>query len=117
MKFEEAVFVLYCFQKKSKSGITTPKEDMDTIRARLKAAEALAKGYDIRKQKRIVDGIDVETGSGNIFADLGLPNAEKLKIESGLVIEITRAVRKLGLTQEEAGRRMGIPQPKEALNK
>nr|WP_231623392.1 hypothetical protein [Nitrosospira briensis] len=26
MKVEEAVFVLHCFQKKSKSGITTPKE-------------------------------------------------------------------------------------------
>ena len=62
--------------------------------------------------KRLVEGIEVETGSGNVFADLGLPNAEKLKIKSGLVIEITRAVRKLGLTQEEAGRRMGIPQPK-----
>jgi phage-related protein len=43
VKFEEAVFVLHCFQKKSKSGITTPKEDMDIIRARLKVAEALAK--------------------------------------------------------------------------
>ena len=31
------------FQKKSKSGIATPKEGMDTIRARLKVAEALAK--------------------------------------------------------------------------
>ncbi len=61
---------------------------------------------------RLVEGIEVETGSGNVFADLGLPDAEKLKIKSGLVIEITRAVRKLGLTQEEAGRRMGIPQPK-----
>ena len=62
--------------------------------------------------KRLVEGIEVETGSGNVFADLGLPDAEKLKVKSGLVIEITRAVRKLGLTQEEAGRRMGIPQPK-----
>lgn len=35
VKFEEAVFVLHCFQKKSKSGIATPKEDMDVIRARL----------------------------------------------------------------------------------
>ncbi len=61
---------------------------------------------------RLVEGIEVETGSGNVFADLGLPDAEKLKIKSGLVIEITRAVRKLGLTQEEAGRHMGIPQPK-----
>ena len=62
--------------------------------------------------KRIIDGIEVETGSGNVFADLGLPDAEKLKIKSGLVIEITKAVRKLGLTQEEAARRMGITQPK-----
>lgn len=62
--------------------------------------------------KRTIDGIEVETSAGNVFADLGLPDADKLKIKSGLVIEITRAVRRLGLTQEEAGRRMGIPQPK-----
>ncbi|NRR31712.1 type II toxin-antitoxin system RelE/ParE family toxin [Oxalobacteraceae bacterium] len=43
VKFAEAVFVLHCFQKKSKSGIATPKEDIDIIRARLKVAEALAK--------------------------------------------------------------------------
>ena len=62
--------------------------------------------------KRVIEGVEIETGSGNVFADLGLPDAEKLKIKSGLVIEITRAIRKLGLTQEEAGLRMGIPQPK-----
>ncbi|MBU4500142.1 helix-turn-helix domain-containing protein [Thiobacillus sp.] len=62
--------------------------------------------------KRIIDGIEVEMGSGNVFADLGLPDADKLKIKSGLVIEITKAVRKLGLTQDEAARRMGITQPK-----
>ena len=43
VRFEEAVFVLHCFQKKSKRGIATPKEDMNIIRARLKVAEALAK--------------------------------------------------------------------------
>ena len=42
VRFEEAVFVLHCFQKKSKSGIATPKADMDIIRARLKVAEVLA---------------------------------------------------------------------------
>jgi len=42
IKFAEAVFVLHCFQKKSKSGIATPKPDIDIIRARLKVAEALA---------------------------------------------------------------------------
>jgi phage-related protein len=35
------VFVLHCFQKKSKSGIATPKHDIEIIRARLKVAEAL----------------------------------------------------------------------------
>jgi phage-related protein len=43
------VFVLHCFQKKSKSGIATPKQDMDTIRYRLKAAEALIK--ELRNDK------------------------------------------------------------------
>jgi predicted XRE-type DNA-binding protein len=62
--------------------------------------------------KRMIDGIEIENSSGNVFADLGLADAEKLKIKSGLVIEITRAVRRLGLTQEEAGQRMGIAQPK-----
>ena len=48
VKFKEAVFVLHCFQKKSKSGIATPKEDMEVIRDRLKVAEALAQelGHD-----------------------------------------------------------------------
>jgi len=49
IKFKEAVFVLHCFQKKSKSGIATPKRDMDIIQARLKVAEALAK--EIRRGK------------------------------------------------------------------
>ena len=39
VKFEGAVFVLHVFQKKSKSGIATPKPDIDIIRERLKVAE------------------------------------------------------------------------------
>ena len=49
VKFEEAVFVLHCFQKKSKRGIATPKQDMDIIRARLEVAAALAK--ELRNEK------------------------------------------------------------------
>ncbi len=63
-------------------------------------------------QKRIIDGIEVQRSSGNVFADLGLPDAEKLKIKTGLVIEIRKAMRALGLTQQEAAKRMGVPQPK-----
>ncbi|MBC7732582.1 MAG: XRE family transcriptional regulator [Bacteriovorax sp.] len=61
---------------------------------------------------RIVDGVEVHRGSGNVFADLALPDAEKLKIKTGLVIEIRKAMRSLRLTQQEAAKRMGITQPK-----
>ena len=61
---------------------------------------------------RIVDGIEVETSSGNVFADLGLPDADKLKIKSALVVEIVTAIKRLGLTQAEAAERMGLTQPK-----
>ncbi len=63
-------------------------------------------------QKRIIEGVEVQRSSGNVFADLGLPDAEKLKIKTGLVVEIRKAMRALGLTQQEAAKRMGIPQPK-----
>ncbi len=61
---------------------------------------------------RLVDGVEVHRGSGNVFADLGLADAEKLKIKTGLVIQIKKAVRSRGLTQQEAAQLMGITQPK-----
>lgn len=39
VNFERAVYVLHVFQKKSKSGIKTPKKDLDLIKLRLKAAQ------------------------------------------------------------------------------
>lgn len=63
-------------------------------------------------KKRVIDGVEVQRSSGNVFADLGLPDADKLKIKSGLVIEIRKAMRQQELTQQEAAKRMGITQPK-----
>jgi predicted XRE-type DNA-binding protein len=42
--------------------------------------------------KRTFNRIEIESSSGNVFADLGLPDAEKLKIKSGLVFEISKAM-------------------------
>lgn len=39
VRFAEVVYVLHIFQKKSKSGIATPKQDIDLIKTRLKKAE------------------------------------------------------------------------------
>ena len=63
-------------------------------------------------KKRVIDGVEAQRSSGNVFADLGLPDADKLKIKTGLVIEIRKAIRQQGLTQHEAATRMGITQPK-----
>ncbi len=38
VKFRNAVYVLHCFQKKSRKGIETSKQDKDLIEARLKSA-------------------------------------------------------------------------------
>ncbi len=63
-------------------------------------------------KKRVMKGIEVSRGSGNVFADLDLPNADTLQIKAGLVIEIRRAIRRQRLTQQAAAARMGLRQPK-----
>jgi phage-related protein len=40
VRFDDAIFVLHVFQKKSKRGIKTPKPELDLIKQRLKLAEA-----------------------------------------------------------------------------
>jgi phage-related protein len=42
VRFKQAVFVLLCFQKKSKAGMETPRKDLELIQARLKIAEIAA---------------------------------------------------------------------------
>ena len=41
---------------------------------------------------RIIDGVEVHSSSGNVYADLGLADAEQLKIKTDLVIEIKKAI-------------------------
>jgi predicted XRE-type DNA-binding protein len=65
-----------------------------------------------RVKTRLVNGIEMLRGSGNVFTDLDFADAEKLKIKAGLVIEIRKAMQSHGLTQQAAAKRMGITQPK-----
>ncbi len=55
--------------------------------------------------------IKVEEGSGNIFADLGLPDAETHFLKAQIVSEIYRLATARKLTQAATGKRMGISQP------
>lgn len=45
VKFKEAIYVLHVFKKKSKSGIKTPKSEIDLIKDRLKAAQQIHKEW------------------------------------------------------------------------
>ena len=50
-------------------------------------------------------------GSENIFADLGLPDSGTHFLKAQIVSEIYRLTNERGLTQSDAGKRMGITQP------
>lgn len=52
VKFEEAVYVLHCFMKKSTHGISTPKRDMATIERRLKIAEERHKEWQAKQPQK-----------------------------------------------------------------
>jgi predicted XRE-type DNA-binding protein len=53
----------------------------------------------------------VTRGGGNIFADLGLPDADEHMLKARLVLLIGTRIKQLGLTQQAAAKRMGIAQP------
>ena len=50
--------------------------------------------------------------SGNVFADLGLPNADELLAKAGLVLQIANITTERHLTQIETARLLGTTQPK-----
>jgi predicted XRE-type DNA-binding protein len=54
----------------------------------------------------------VQPGSGNVFADLNIPQAEEYLAKSQLAVQIIKIVRDRRLTQVAAGKLLGIPQPK-----
>ncbi len=57
------------------------------------------------------DKIRVQESSGNIFADLGLPNPEQELLKARLTLQIYKIVKARGLTQAQAGEILGIKQP------
>lgn len=55
--------------------------------------------------------IAVVEGSGNVFADLGLPDAEGLLLKGDLTLQLHHRIKDLGLTQVQAAKRLRISQP------
>jgi len=61
----------------------------------------------MRKKARI----RAEAGSGNVFADLGLPNPEQELLKARLTLQIYKLITARGLNQAQAGKILGIKQP------
>ena len=56
--------------------------------------------------------VGFERSSGNVFADLGLPNPEQELLKARLTLQIYRLIKERGLTQARAGEILGIHQPR-----
>ncbi len=65
----------------------------------------------MKAKRKTVKAISIAEGSSNVFAELGLPNADQELLKARLTLQIYRIIQKRGLTQTEAGKILGIPQP------
>jgi len=54
---------------------------------------------------------DIELGSGNVFADLNLPDPEERQLRVQLAVRLNDLLAAEGMTQAAAAKRMGIAQP------
>jgi predicted XRE-type DNA-binding protein len=57
----------------------------------------------------------ITESSGNVFADLGLPNPEQEMMKARLTLQIYSIIRERGLTQAQAAKTLGIRQPHVSL--
>ena len=57
------------------------------------------------------EAMKIEHGSGNVFADLGHPNAEAHLLKAELVARIDKIIRQRGLKQVEAAKLLRLSQP------
>lgn len=65
----------------------------------------------MKTARKPIEAEDVTEGSGNVFADLGLPNADQELTKARLTLEISSIIKDRGLTQVEAAKILGIQQP------
>ena len=56
--------------------------------------------------------LEIEVGSGNVFADLGLEDAPELKLKAAIVGQINSILSHRHLTQVQAAKLLDLPQPK-----
>ena len=119
VRFSGWVYVLHCFQKKAKSGIRTPKMDIDlnqgpsedgTVGIRGGQQEGPSRSEAMKQPKESIE--EVIESSGNVYADLGYAEAGEMQRKAQLAAEIARVIKARRLTQDQAAELLGIDQSK-----
>jgi predicted XRE-type DNA-binding protein len=64
------------------------------------------------KKQKILRGIPVEEGSGNVYRDLGYPDSDTMLVKAQLAAKIAEIVQRRGLTQAQTAGILGLTQPK-----
>lgn len=72
---------------------------------------ASKKRVSITRKQNDEGDVTFERGSGNVFADLGLENADELLVKADLAYAINRAIESRKWTQVQASERAGLTQP------
>ena len=70
---------------------------------------------DMTKTSKKTAPRSITESSGNVFADLGLPNPEQELMKAELTLQIYRTIKQRGMTQAQAAKALGIKQPHVSL--
>jgi predicted XRE-type DNA-binding protein len=63
-------------------------------------------------RRKVIERPKIHEGTGNVYRDLGFPDAEEMLVKAQLVYKISEIIRSKGLTQVEAAKNLGLTQPK-----
>lgn len=64
------------------------------------------------RREKSTGKVKMERGSGNVYADLGFKDPERLLVKAELVAAIASIISRRGLKQTEAAELLGLTQPK-----
>jgi predicted XRE-type DNA-binding protein len=93
------VWVIHAFQKKSRTGIKTPKAEIDLIRQRLRRVKDAAMTNE---------PIEIVRGSGNVFRDFAHPDSDREQLRAILAARIIGVLGERRLSVRDAHALTGI---------
>lgn len=108
IRLQGILYVLHAFQKKSSSDPAAAHRSYPAALARRRDYPQGNQGSPMMGAKKLPAH---EVGSGNIFADLALPNAGEHQLKAALVVQLKRLIAERGLTQVAAAKLVEMKQP------